>query len=179
MIASRCITYVVVILVITIVPLGAEEMRVLASPNAQAIPLFVLAAKQNEWLPGSSIAIIEASQPEDSGSVIAGVTATHVQYGIFNVLEGARAHQQGAESLQLAASFLWGSPFILAKDGILPGDWAALKGSTGVTTAPAHMPLYTLGKAALRKGGLSDGDVHQVSRRVTPYSRIIYLNALE
>lgn len=76
------------------------------------------------------------------------------------MLEGARTYQQGTSDLRLAASFLWGSPVILAKNEVRPGDWAALGGSTGVTSAPVHMPLYAFGKAALRKGGLSDVEIH-------------------
>lgn len=100
----------------------------------------------------------------------AGLEAKHIQYGLFNVLEGARVYEQGAGDLRLAASFLWGSSVILAKTDIRSGDWAALSGSIGVTTAPAHMPLYTFGKAALQKGGLSDG---QIDLRSLSHSEIV------
>lgn len=81
------------------------------------------------------------------------------------MLEGARAREQGADDLRLAASFLWGSPVILTKNEIQPRDWAALGGSIGVTSAPVHMPLYTFGKAALRKGGLLDKQIDLRSMR--------------
>lgn len=143
-----------------IISLRAEEVRVLASANAQAIPLFVLAAKQDKWMPGTSIEIVEAAHPEDAFSLADGVKTKHVQYGVFNIPEGARAYEQGVQTLQIAASFLWGAPLIVTRPGIYPGDWAALAGATGVTAAPAHMPLYELGKAALRRGGISDRDIN-------------------
>lgn len=59
--------------VVAVVPLKAEEMKILASPNAQAIPLFVLAEKQHEWLQDATLVTILASQPEEAVSLAADV----------------------------------------------------------------------------------------------------------
>ena len=152
----------------------AEEIRILTSPAAQAMPLFVLKAKQQVLFPLSDdlqIKLIQAPPQKDWQATLDILQQKNADYGVFNVIRGAKAYINGISHLKLADSFLWGAPLILSKSTIKPSDWVSLKGKTGIVFETEESPLYILGQRLLIEQGFDPQN--DIILESIPYTEII------
>lgn len=130
-----------------------NAVKVLAAANAQAIPLFVM--MQEALLPRCGISVVDIGRSSLVQSLDA-ARAEGVRFGLFNVVEGARAFAAGQTWIKLISVFLWGAPVIVVSNDVQDDDWGALGRTVGLTTSSADAPLFRLASEALRAKAGSD-----------------------
>jgi len=121
----------------------ARDVSFLARPNGGSLPLLVLQAKAAEFLPEGTNVVLktDARTKED---VIKALKNQDVDFVTTFHAMGAQLYSNGMTHLQLAGVHAWGGVSILSKTSIAPGDWAALKGTTGLITLGIKTPQHKM-----------------------------------
>lgn len=132
----------------------ARDVSFLTRPNGESLPLFVLKAKAATFLPEGTNVILHAA-PRSKEAVIKALKNQEVDFATVFHAMGAKLHSNGMTHLQLAGVHGWGGVGILSKTGIAPGDWAALKGTSGLITPGLKTPPHKATMAAMMVNGLN------------------------
>lgn len=134
-------------------PVLAGDVGFMCFPNAQSVPLMVLRAKAAEFLPAGTNIVIK--HPKHSPQAIATFLKTkQVDFASINSGLGAKLYSKGLKHLKLAGVHIWGGVGILSKTHIKPGDWEALKGTTGLAVPGLGATPAKLSMMALKLHGL-------------------------
>jgi NitT/TauT family transport system substrate-binding protein len=131
----------------------AGEVSFMCFPNAQSVPLMVLRAKAAEFLPAGTSIVLK--HPEHKPQAIAKFLKTkQVDFASINHGLGAKLYSKGLKHIKLAGVHVWGGVGILSKIQIKPGDWAALKGKTGLAVPGLMATPAKLSMMAMKLHGL-------------------------
>ncbi len=132
----------------------AQNFKVLTPPDPNSIPLMVLEAKQKEFLGTDTLQIAKAPSG-DISAMKAIMNDKKVDVALFNFIAGGKFYSQGIDHLRLAGVHVWGGVGILSKKDIVANDWAALKGTRGLSLPAIKTPPHMFGMAAMKKYGLN------------------------
>lgn len=126
--------------------------RVSAPPDPNFLPLAVLSAKADEWMPGIGVEIIPGpgGDPEAMRDL---VTSQEVDFALFNVMAGTSFYNDGVNNLCLVGTHVWKGVYMLAREDIT--DVRELEGQTILTIPSLTSPPFAVNMAALRQQGIS------------------------
>ncbi|MEA1914331.1 MAG: hypothetical protein U9N30_03350 [Campylobacterota bacterium] len=134
--------------------LMAQNFKVLTPPDPNSIPLLVLEAKQQEFLGTDTLSIAKAPSG-DISAMKAIMNDKKVDVALFNFIAGGKFYAQGINHIKLAGVHVWGGVAILSKKQIQPNDWAALKGTKGLSLPAIKTPPHMFAMSAMQKNGLN------------------------
>ncbi len=134
----------------------ANDISFMVFPNVQAVPLMVLQAKVDTFLPeGSKVVLTHPEHnPKAIKQFLAGKKSDFVS---FNMNMGVKLYQGGLKNLKLAGVHVWGGVGILSKAEIKPGDWSALKGKKGLIVPGKKSPPGMVSMKAMKLNGINPG----------------------
>lgn len=133
---------------------SAREIKVMTPPDPNSIPLMVLEAKSQEFLPSGMIIKPVVAPAGDVSAMKAIMAQKKADIGLFNFLAGGKFYSQGITNLRLAGVQVWGGIAILSKKNITPGDWSSMSGKTAITIPAVKTPPYVFAMQAAKKHGV-------------------------
>jgi len=136
-------------------PAIAGEYTVMTPPDPNSIALFVLQNKAAEFLPEGVSIKIKSAPGGDVAAMKAMMVKGEVDYALFNATAGGKFYSQGITNIKMAGTHVWGGVGILSKVEIAPGDWQALKGTSGFATPAIKTPPHMLSSMAMMKNGVN------------------------
>lgn len=98
------------------IPSGAEEIRLSLPPDPNALPVFVLEAKQERFLPEDELKLV-SNPAGDPSAMRAMIQARRVDFALFNLVGGVRFHQGGLRDIGLVTPWVWRGIYLLQPDG--------------------------------------------------------------
>ncbi|WP_456388087.1 hypothetical protein [Profundibacter sp.] len=132
----------------------ARDVSFLARPNGGSLPLLVLQTKAAEFLPEGTNVVLK-TDARNKEAVIKALNNRDVDFVTAFHAMGAQLYSNGMTHMQLAGVHAWGGVSILSKTSIAPGDWAALKGTTGLITQAIKTPQHKAAMAAMMVNGVN------------------------
>lgn len=93
-------------------PVGAADIRLSLPPDPNALPIFVLEAKQAQFLPEDELTLISNPAGDPSG-MRAMIQARRVDFTLFNLIGGVRFLQGGLQDLTLVTPWVWRGIYLL------------------------------------------------------------------
>ncbi len=158
------IAYVVLLFSLVLSPgvASAREIKVMTPPDPNSIPLMVLEAKSQEFLPAGDTIKLVIAPAGDVSAMKAIMVQKKADIGLFNFLAGGKFYSQGITNLRLAGIQVWGGIAILSKDNITPGDWSAMSGKTAISIPAIKTPPYLFAMQAAKKHGVDPKSIKVV-----------------
>ena len=141
----------------------ADTIRLSFPPDPNALPVFVLHAKQAEWLPNDRLEL--SSNPAGDPSAMRALIAQgRIDFSLFNLVGGVRFVQSGLKNIHLVSPWVWKGVYLLtpADTQGRPTPVAALHGKTlaaspGLSTPPQIVTQKALERAGVRPDFISAG----------------------
>ena len=105
-------TLALTFLLMLLAPARAEDIRLSLPPDPNALPIFVLEAKQQRFLPDDNLALV-SNPAGDPSAMRAMIQARRVDFALFNLVGGVRFHQGGLHDLALVTPWVWRGIYLL------------------------------------------------------------------
>lgn len=133
-------------LFLAIVPARASEIRLSLPPDPNALPIFVLEAKQEQFLPDDELTLVSNPAGDPSG-MRALIQARRVDFALFNLVGGVRFIQGGLEDLSLVTPWVWRGIYLLQP--VEAGGLPALDGREVLVAPGTSTPPHVVTERAL------------------------------
>jgi ABC-type nitrate/sulfonate/bicarbonate transport system substrate-binding protein len=130
---------------------GSIVFRVSTPPDPNLIPLAVLRAKAEEWMPGVEVEIVTAPAG-DPGAMRAMIQKKSVDFALFNSIGGSKFYSAGLDNLRMMGVHVWKGVYLLAREDIR--DLDELNGKTLASVPAVQTPPHQVSMKALRKNGV-------------------------
>lgn len=133
----------------------AETIRLSFPPDPNALPVFVLQAKQSEWLPQDTLAL-KANPAGDPSAMRALIATGEVDYALFNLIGGVRFVQGGLQNIRLVSPWVWrGIDLLTPVDAQgRPAPISTLQGKTVAVSPGLSTPPHVITQKALQREGV-------------------------
>lgn len=132
-------------------PLKAAEIRLSLPPDPNALPVFVLMEKQDEFLPDDQLKLV-ANPAGDPSAMRAMIAAQRMDFAMFNLVGGTRFIQGGLEELHLVRPWVWRGIYLLTPAGT--DDLAVLDDRIVLVAPGVSTPPHILTQKALAQDGI-------------------------
>ncbi|MFP4251133.1 MAG: hypothetical protein ACOCY2_01705 [Guyparkeria sp.] len=93
-------------------PSQAAEIRLSLPPDPNALPVFVLEAKQERFLPEDDLKLV-SNPAGDPSAMRAMIQARRVDFALFNLIGGVRFHAGGLRDISLVTPWVWRGIYLL------------------------------------------------------------------
>ncbi|WP_449370460.1 ABC transporter substrate-binding protein [Thiomonas sp.] len=136
-------------------PLRAQTIRLSFPPDPNALPVFVLQAKQKEWLPQDKLEL-KANPSGDPSAMRAMIASGDMDYALFNLVGGVRFVQGGMRNVHLVSPWVWRGIYLLTpvdSEGRATA-LSALQGKTVAVSPGLSTPPQIVTQKALQKIGV-------------------------
>lgn len=133
-------------LLILVIPARAEEIRLSLPPDPNALPIFVLAEKQEQFLPDDDL-ILVSNPAGDPSAMRAMIQARRVDFALFNLVGGVRFHQGGLHDLGLVTPWVWRGIYLLQP--VNGGTLGELDGQRVLVAPGTATPPHVITERAL------------------------------
>ncbi|MFW6021098.1 MAG: hypothetical protein ACOCPR_03300, partial [Guyparkeria sp.] len=94
------------------IPSQAAEIRLSLPPDPNALPVFVLEAKQERFLPEDDLKLV-SNPAGDPSAMRAMIQARRVDFALFNLIGGVRFHAGGLRDISLVTPWVWRGIYLL------------------------------------------------------------------
>lgn len=125
-------------LLLAVVPAKAAEIRLSMPPDPNALPVFVLEAKKDRFMPDDDLTLV--SNPSgDPSAMRAMIQSRRVDFALFNLVGGTRFIQGGMDDLALVSPWVWRGIYLLQPvqaGGLSELDGRKVLVAPGVSTPP-------------------------------------------
>lgn len=131
---------------------GPTEIRVALPPDPNAVPVFILEQRQDEFLPDAELELVP-NPAGDPSAMRAMVQDGRTDFAFFNLVGGVRFVEGGLDQLELVAPWVWQGIYLLT-----PEDGAGAKATDGnqVLVAPGlSTPPHVVTERALTEHGIT------------------------
>lgn len=140
------------ILLMLAAPARAEDIRLSLPPDPNALPVFVLEAKRQQFLPDDELTLV-SNPAGDPSAMRAMIQARRVDFALFNLIGGVRFKQGGLRDLALVTPWVWRGIYLLQPtDG---GTLAELDGRRVLVAPGISTPPHVISERVL-----ADMDIH-------------------
>jgi ABC-type nitrate/sulfonate/bicarbonate transport system substrate-binding protein len=137
-------------------PMGQSEKSVTFTvstpPDPNFIPIAVLAAKADEWIPGITVKMVTA--PAGDPSAMRALAQNRaVDFSLFNLHAGSKFYATGMSHMRLIGSHVWKGVYLLAQESVM--DVSELNGETLFAVPAIMTPPHIISEKALNLGGVT------------------------
>jgi len=121
-------------------------------PDPNFIPIAVLAAKADEWIPGITVEMVTA--PAGDPSAMRALAQNRaVDFSLFNLQAGSKFYATGISHMRLMGSHVWKGVYLLAQESIM--DVSELNGETLFAVPAIKTPPHIISEKALNLAGVT------------------------
>ncbi len=130
----------------------AKDITFMARPSGGMMPIFVLEAKAEEFLPAGMNILFK--NVKGRKGIAQAIKNNEFDFGAFHNGMGAKLYSDGLTNLKLTGVHVWGGPGILSKTSIEPGDWQAVKGATLLAVPRLKSNPHKVSMLAMKLNGI-------------------------
>lgn len=130
---------------------GPVVFRVSTPPDPNIVPLAVLRAKAEEWMPGVDIELVTAPAG-DPGAMRAMIQKKSVDFALFNSIGGSKFYSAGLDNLRIMGVHVWKGVYLLARDDVR--EIGELRGKTLASVPAVQTPPHQFAMKALKMHGV-------------------------
>lgn len=132
-------------------PVYAEKVTITLPPDPNALPVFVLKAKQAEFLPQDEIVIVQAPGGDPS-AMRAMIQGKKMDFAFFNTVGGANFVRNGMKQLKLVGPWVFKGVYLLTP--LESKDLSALNGGKALIAPALSTPPHIIVRKALMNKGI-------------------------
>jgi len=151
--------FVLAFTMLLVVPLKAAEIRLSLPPDPNALPVFVLEAKRDKFLPQDDLILVSNPAGDPSG-MRALIQGRRVDFTLFNLVSGVRFVQGGLSDMSLVTPWVWRGIYLLQPVGAGPIetlDAERVLVAPGTSTPPHVVTEKALASLGIRPDFVTGG----------------------
>lgn len=132
-------------------PGTAITFSVVTPPDPNFIPMAVLRAKADEWMPGVDVRMV-MSPSGDPSAMRAMLYSQAADFALFSVVGGSRFYSSGISNLSLVGVHVWKGVYLAAQESVK--NVSKLNGQRLIAVPAIKTPSHLVGDYALRTKGI-------------------------
>ncbi|MFP4639244.1 MAG: hypothetical protein ACLFMY_02255 [Guyparkeria sp.] len=133
------------------IPSQAAEIRLSLPPDPNALPVFVLEAKQERFLPEDDLKLV-SNPAGDPSAMRAMIQARRVDFALFNLIGGVRFHAGGLRDISLVTPWVWRGIYLLQP--VEDNDLEELDGQRVLVAPGTSTPPHVVTEEVLTDMGI-------------------------
>ncbi|ARM31068.1 hypothetical protein B9H02_06860 [Prosthecochloris sp. HL-130-GSB] len=130
---------------------STTTFSVITPPDPNFIPMAVLSARAEEWMPGVDVDMVMAPSGDPS-AMRAMLYSRSADFALFSVLGGSRFYSSGMSNLSLVGVHVWKGVYLAAQESVTSVE--KLNGERLIAVPAIMTPSHMVANHALRSKGI-------------------------